>query len=66
MTRWDFVISDDDMNRHGLSRLVERSVHQALFWKTVESIWKRNRHVSGEAVQRLADEAVAQARADRP
>ena len=62
MTRWDFVISDDDMNRHVLSRLAKRAVRQAVFWKTVESIWERNRHLSGDAVQSLADEAVAQAR----
>ena len=29
-------------------------------------IWERNRHLSGEAVRSLADEAVAEARADRP
>ena len=50
------------MNRHVLSRLAKRAVRQAVFWKTVESIWERNRHLSGDAVQSLADEAVAQAR----
>jgi hypothetical protein len=49
-----------------LSTFVDRAVRQAIFWETVESIRERNRHLSGEAVQRLADEAVAQARADRP
>ena len=48
-----------------MSRFVGRAVRQAIFWETVESIWERNRHLSNEAVQLLAEEAVAQARADR-
>ena len=78
MTRWNLVISDDTNRRvrsylartggkkGDLSRFVDRAVRQAIFWETVESIWERNRHLSGEAIQSLADEAVAQARADRP
>ena len=31
----------------------------------MESVWERNRHLSGEAVQSLADEAVARARKER-
>ena len=53
-----------------LSRFVDRAVRQAIFWETVESIWEtvesiweRNRNLSSEDVQRLADEAVAQTRA---
>ncbi|MCY4373722.1 MAG: hypothetical protein OXC31_08065 [Spirochaetaceae bacterium] len=78
MTRWNLVISDDTNRRvrsylartggkkGDLSRFVDRAVRQAIFWETVELIWERNRHLSAEAVQSLADEAVAQARADRP
>ena len=49
----------------GLSRFVDRAVRQAIFWETVETIQERNRHLSAEEAQALADEAVAQARADR-
>ena len=78
MTRWNLVISDDTNRRvrsylartgskkGDLSRFVDRAVRQAIFWETVEAIWERNRHLSGEAVRSLADEAVAEARADRP
>ena len=66
MTRWNLVISDDTNRRvrsylartggkkGDLSRFVDRAVRQAIFWETV-----------GEAVQSIADEAVARARADR-
>ena len=77
MARWNLVVADDT-DRHvrsylartggkkgDLSRFVDRAVRQAIFWETVESIWERNRHLSSEAVELLADEAVAQARADR-
>ena len=77
MARWNLVIADDT-DRHvrsylartggkkgDLSRFVDRAVRQAVFWETVESIWERNRHLSNEAVQRLADEAVTRARANR-
>ena len=77
MTRWNLVIADET-DRHvrsylartggkkgDLSRFVDRAVRQAIFWETIESIWERNRNLSGEDVQRLADEAVAQARAHR-
>ena len=77
MTRWNLVIADET-DRHvrsylartggkkgDLSRFVDRAVRQAIFWETIESIWERNRNLSGEDVQRLADEAVAQARAYR-
>ena len=78
MTRWNLVIPDDTnrrvrsyLSRTGgkngdLSRFVDRAVRQVIFWETVETIWEGNRHLSGEAVQSLADEAVAQTRADRP
>ena len=77
MTRWNLVIADET-DRHvrsylartggkkgDLSRFVDRAVRQAIFWETVESIWERNRNLSGEDIQRLADEAVALARAHR-
>ena len=77
MTRWNLVIADET-DRHvrsylartggkkgDLSRFVDRAVRQAIFWETIESIWERNRNLSGEDVQRLADEAVAQTRAYR-
>ena len=35
------------------------------FWETVESIWERNKNLSAEEAQALADEAVAQVHADR-
>lgn len=77
MTRWNIVISDDTdrtvrsyLARTGgkkgdLSRFVDRAVRQAVFWETVESIWQRNKHLSADDAQALADEAVAQVRASR-
>ena len=41
-----------------LSRFVDRAVRQAIFWETVETIWERNKHLSTEEIQALADEAV--------
>ena len=77
MTRWNLVIADET-DRHvrsylartggkkgNLSRFVDRAVRQAIFWETVESIWERNRHLSSEEAQLMADDAVAQARAHR-
>ena len=77
MTRWNLVVSDDTDRRvrsylartggkkGDLSRFVDRAVRQTIFRETVESIWERNRHLSDEFVRSLADEAVAEARADR-
>ena len=77
MPRWNLVISDDTdrsvrshLARTGgkkgdLSRFVDRAVRQAVFWETLESVWDRNRHLSAAEAQALADEAVADARADR-
>lgn len=76
MTRWNIVVSDDtDRSVRGylartggkkgdLSRFVNRVVCQAIFWETVESIWERSQHLTAEAAQTLASEAVAQARAE--
>ena len=77
MTRWNIVISDDTdrtvrsyLARTGgkkgdLSRFVDRAVRQAVFWETVESIWERNKHLSADEAQALADEAVTQVRVGR-
>ena len=76
MTRWNIVVSEDtDRSVRGylartgakkgdLSRFVNRAVCQAIFWETVESIWERNKHLTAEEAQALADAAVAQARAE--
>ena len=77
MARWNVVISEDtdrtvrnylartDGRKGDLSRFVDRAVRQAIFWETVETIQERNRRLSAEEAQALADEAVTQARADR-
>ena len=76
MNRWNLVIADDTNRlvrsypartggkKGDLSRFVDRAVRQAIFWETVEAIWKRNEHLTAEAVRSIADEAVADARAD--
>lgn len=51
--------------RGDLSRFGARAVRQAIFWETVDPIWERNKHLSVEEAQALAEEAVAQVRADR-
>ena len=48
-----------------VGRFVDRAVRQAIFWETLESVWECNKHLSVEELQALADNAVAQARADR-
>jgi len=75
--RWNLVVSDETnrslrsyLARTGgrkgdLSRFVDRAVRQAIFWETLESVWERNKHLSAEAAQAPADQAVAEARADR-
>ena len=75
--RWSLVVSDATdrslrsyLARTGgrkgdLSRFVDRAVRQAIFWETLESVWERNRNLSAAEAQALADDAVAQARADR-
>lgn len=77
MTRWNLVISDDtDRSVRGylartggkkgdLSRFVDRAVRQAIFWETLDSVWQRNKDLSQNEAQALADEAVAQVRASR-
>ena len=75
--RWSLVVADETdrtlrsyLTRTGgrkgdLSRFVDRAVRQAIFWETLESVRERNEHLSAEEIQALADDAVAQARADR-
>ena len=75
--RWSLIVSEETdrrlrsyLARTGgrkvdRSRFVDRAVRQAIFWETLESVWERNRHLSAEAAQALADQAVADARADR-
>lgn len=70
MIQWNIAISEDTdrkvrtyLGRTGkkkgdLSRFVDRAVRQAIFWETVETIWDRNKHLSAEEAQALADEAV--------
>ena len=77
MVRWNVVILEDtdrtvrgylartDGKKGDLSHCVDRAVRQAIFRETVETIRERNRHLSGEEAQALADEAVSQVRADR-
>lgn len=77
MTQWNIVISEETdrqvrnyLARTGgkkgdLSRFVDRAVRQAIFWETVETIWERNKHLSAEEAQALADEAVDSVRANR-
>ena len=75
--RWSVVVSEatdrslrsylarTDGRKGDLSRFVDRAIRQAIFWKTLESVWERNKHLSAAEVRALADDAVAQARADR-
>lgn len=77
MTRWNLVISDETdrsvrsyLARTGgkkgdLSRFVDRSVRQAIFWETLESVWRRNQQLSPDEAQALADAAVMEALASR-
>lgn len=75
--RWSLVVADETdrslrsyLARTGgrkgdLSRFVDRAVRQAIFWETLQSVWERNKYFSAEEALALADDAVAQARADR-
>ena len=77
MTRWNIVISEETdrqvrsyLARTGgkkgdLSRFVDRAVRQAIFWERIEMIWKRNKYLSAEEAQVLADEAVDSVRENR-
>ena len=76
-TRWNIIVADETDRRvrrylartegekADLSRFVERLVRQSFFWESVEEIWERNKDLSAEEAQALADEAVAEDRANR-
>ena len=76
-TRWNIIVADETDRRvrrylartegekADLSRFVERLVRQAFFWQSVEEIWERNKDLSAAEAQALADEAVAEVRANR-
>lgn len=77
MARWEIVIPDEtdrsvrrflartDGKNSDLSCFVELAVRRAIFWETLKSVWKRNKHLSPDEAQTLADEAVMEARASR-
>lgn len=76
MIRWNLVIPEETDRcvrsylartwgkKGDLSKYVDRAVRQAVFWDTVESIQKRNRDLSPEEAQALADEALEAVRAN--
>lgn len=77
MTRWHLVISEQTdrsvrsyLARTGgrkgdRSRFVDRAVRSQILRETVEPVWERNKNLSAQQAQSLADEAVAWARANR-
>ena len=77
MTRWNLVILEETdrsvrsyLARTGgkkgdLSKYIDRAVRQAVFWDTVENIQDRNKDLSSEEAQALADEALEAVRANR-
>ncbi len=76
MSRWNLVISEETdrsvrsyLARTGgkkgdLSKYVDRAVRRAVFWDTVDAIQERNRDLSPEEAQALADEALKAVRAN--
>lgn len=74
MTQWNLVVPEETdrsvrtlLARSGdqaqdLSTYVDRAVRQAVFWDTVEGIRTRNRDLSPEEAEALADEALAEVR----
>lgn len=68
MARWDIVIPDEtdrsvrrflaraDGKNSDLPRFVELAVRRAIFWETLESVWKRNTHLFPDEAQTLAEE----------
>lgn len=77
MTRWNLSIPEQTdravriylartgMKKGSLSAFVDEAVRARVFRLTVESIKKENAGVDPNELQRLIDEAVDQARADR-
>lgn len=76
MTTWNLTISEETdrsvrsyLARKGvseadLSQFVDRAVRQTVFWETVAGIQERNNDLSPEEAQALADEALAEVRAN--
>jgi len=76
MTRWNLVIPEETdrsvrsyLARNGgkkgdLSKYVDRAVRQTVFWDMVDNIQERNKDLSPEEAQALADEAVELVRAN--
>lgn len=77
MTQWNFLVSDDTdravrthlaergTEEQGLAQFVDEAVRQRVFWETVSAVRKRNADLSPVDAQRLADEALDWARANR-
>ena len=78
MVRWNLDIPEEtDRNvreylnrtqdgKNDLSRFVDQAVNQVMLMSSVGALWERNRDLSPEAAQKLADAAVDEARAPRP
>ena len=76
MASWNIQISDEtdrivkEFLAHSdggdLATFVDQAVRKDVFWQTVKSIQDRNHDLSPEDAQRLADDALADARAGRP
>lgn len=76
MTRWNLAIPEETDRsvrsflartrgeKADLSAYVDHAVRQALFWDMVEGIQERNKDLSPEDAQALADKAVAELRAN--
>jgi len=77
MTRWNLVVSEQTdrsvrsyLARTGgkkgdLSKFVDRAVRSEILRETLKQVWERNKDLSADEAQALADEAVAWARANR-
>lgn len=78
MVRWHLVIPEGTdrtvrsfLARAGgkkgdLSKFVDQAVRERVFWETVSEVHEQNNGISSQDAQRLADEAVAWARENRP
>jgi hypothetical protein len=77
MTRWNLSIPEETdravrtylartgMKKGSLSAFVDEAVRSRVFRMTVERVKEQNSDADAEELQRLIDEAVAWARADR-
>jgi len=77
MPQWNLEVHEDTdrtvrqyLQQHGeesdLAAFVERAVKKAILRATVSRIQERNSDLSAEEAQALADQAVAEVRADTP